>query len=156
VLLAVACKPEATPTTSAGSVSPFAPPVEVSEADFDTIDATVKENKGKVVLIDMWATWCGPCRATFPQFGSLPKRFSEKGLVCISVSLDKTSPRPTYKPDEVLKFLKGNKATFRNVVLTGSTSKLSTRYGYEGYIPYKVMFDKTGNRIDVADMDEEE
>jgi thiol-disulfide isomerase/thioredoxin len=42
--------------------------------------------KGKVVLIDFWATWCGPCRMTLPGLASLHSRFAEKGLVVVGVT----------------------------------------------------------------------
>jgi thiol-disulfide isomerase/thioredoxin len=127
----------------------------MTEADFDGIDAFVNQNKGKVVLLDVWATWCPPCQATFPEFVSLHKMYADKGLVCISMSLDKISPRPTYKPDAVLRFLKSNKATCRNFVLTGDPKKLGY-YGYEGYIPFKLLIDKSGKHINVSGLDEEE
>ena len=50
----------------------------VSSADF----------KGKVVLLDFWATWCPPCRMEIPDFVELQKTYGEKGLVVVGVSLD--------------------------------------------------------------------
>jgi thiol-disulfide isomerase/thioredoxin len=44
---------------------------------------------GKVVLIDFWATWCGPCREALPRIRSIAHKFSEQPLVVISISLDK-------------------------------------------------------------------
>lgn len=50
----------------------------VSSADF----------KGKVVLLDFWATWCPPCKAEIPGFVELQKTYGDKGLVVVGVSLD--------------------------------------------------------------------
>jgi len=44
--------------------------------------------KGKPVLLDFWATWCPPCRASIPGIESLHKKYSGKGLVVLSISLD--------------------------------------------------------------------
>ena len=43
---------------------------------------------GKVVLVDFWASWCAPCRASFPAFARLHEEFGPKGLVIVAVSVD--------------------------------------------------------------------
>lgn len=45
--------------------------------------------KGKVVVLDYWATWCAPCRIEFPHLDKLQGRLADKGLVVIAVSLDR-------------------------------------------------------------------
>jgi thiol-disulfide isomerase/thioredoxin len=47
------------------------------------------ELQGKVVLVDFWATWCGPCREALPRVQNISKRFAGQPLVVLSVSLDK-------------------------------------------------------------------
>lgn len=150
IVIASGCK-------SDESTAQSGPPVEMAEVEFDAIEAVLKESKGKVVLIDVWATWCGPCRSTFPEFVNLHKKFVDRGLVCMSVSIDMLDPRPEYKPERVMEFLKSKKAAFRNFVLkSDKKDELSSRLGLGGGIPYKVMFDKKGNRIDISDMEEHE
>jgi thiol-disulfide isomerase/thioredoxin len=54
----------------------------VKSSDFD----------GKVVILDFWATWCPPCKAEIPGFIELQKKYGEKGLVVVGVSLDEQGP----------------------------------------------------------------
>jgi thiol-disulfide isomerase/thioredoxin len=46
--------------------------------------------KGKVILLDFWATWCGPCRAEIPNFVQLQQEYGAKGLVVLGFSVDDT------------------------------------------------------------------
>src|SRR5262245_46769570 len=62
--------------------------VELTEATAATIDRAVRERKGSVVLVDFWATWCGPCVERFPHLVGLHQKYGDLGLVCVSVSVD--------------------------------------------------------------------
>ena len=53
---------------------------------------TVSQLRGKVVLLDFWATWCGPCRLAIPHLNDLYRAYRERGLEIIGLSLDKGSP----------------------------------------------------------------
>ncbi|MCS6777773.1 MAG: TlpA disulfide reductase family protein [Chloroherpetonaceae bacterium] len=53
----------------------------------------LSELKGKVVLLDFWATWCGPCRESIPELVRLQERYGARGLQVIGVSVDDRSTR---------------------------------------------------------------
>ncbi|MGD1032183.1 MAG: TlpA disulfide reductase family protein [Opitutaceae bacterium] len=46
--------------------------------------------RDKVILVDFWASWCAPCRASFPAYGRIQSEFAARGLVIVAVSVDKT------------------------------------------------------------------
>jgi thiol-disulfide isomerase/thioredoxin len=64
----------------------MAPPFQINTIDGQHV--TMDSLAGKVVLIDFWATWCGPCRQALPHMQSIVKRFSGQPFVAISISLD--------------------------------------------------------------------
>jgi thiol-disulfide isomerase/thioredoxin len=65
----------------------MAPPFSITTIDGQHI--SLDSLAGKVVLIDFWATWCGPCREALPHIREIAHRFQEQPLVVISISLDK-------------------------------------------------------------------
>jgi len=70
---------------------PFAP--NFSLTDISGKKLSLSDYKGKVVLLDFWATWCGPCRIEIPGFVNLQNRYGSQGLVVIGISMD-DGPEP--------------------------------------------------------------
>ena len=88
---------EATDAEAAGSNGPAACPASAKPAnlsftvnDMNGKPVRLSSYKGKVVLLDFWATWCGPCKAEIPNFVSLQQQYGSQGLVVLGVSVDDT------------------------------------------------------------------
>lgn len=124
--------------------------VTMTEVKIDGLDKAVADQKKKVVLVDFWATWCGPCVKKFPHFVDTHKKYKDKGLVCVSVSMDPKGKEDKYDKDSVLKFLKDKGAAFPNFVLLGyqaDEEKVMKRFGLDGGIPFQALFSKDGKRV---------
>jgi thiol-disulfide isomerase/thioredoxin len=137
-----------TPPVAAGPTAPAGTggPVDLVQCRFDKVEAALTAAKGKVVLVDCWAVWCPPCVATFPKLVEKHQKYKDKGLVCLSVSLD--AGRNT--PDKVHAFLKERSATFQNFYLTdlrADDAKMDARFGKVEFIPHAVVFNKKGEKI---------
>ena len=130
----------------------------VDETEFNRL---LQECRGKVALIDFWATWCTECLELFPHTVELQERFGQRGLVVISVSLD--------DPDDesrVLASLVSNGAKFENVIsVHGGSDDSLKAFGLEdGSLPYIKLLDRSGQlhkafrssqgAIDVEQMDD--
>lgn len=77
-----------TPTSAARTASDFpqAPEFELTSLAGNKIN--LKDYRGKVVLLDFWATWCGPCKIEIPGFEQLQDKYGAQGLRIIGVSMD--------------------------------------------------------------------
>ena len=68
--------------------NPKAAPLAFTLKDVDNKDVKLASFKGKVLVIDFWATWCGPCKLEIPGFVDLQNRYGPKGLQFIGISVD--------------------------------------------------------------------
>ena len=98
---------------------------------------TVKlsDYKGKVVLLNFWATWCGPCKREIPDLVTLHNTYKKKGAVVLSIALDQQGTS-IVKP-----FVEKNKITYP--VLIGDTDVVQAYGNFTG-IPTTVVIDKKG------------
>jgi len=107
-------------------------------ADFTLSDVSGKSHslskyKGKVVLVDFWATWCGPCKAEIPHLADLYIKYKGQGFVILGVGLDKKASIERYLATTNVPY----------IVLVDEDSKSSKSYGVSG-IPRTIMVDKKG------------
>lgn len=92
--------------------------------------------KGKVVLVDFWGTWCGPCVAKLPETQSLHEKFADRGLVALGIHSDQSS-------DECEAFLEEHDYTFPVAVDSGKTAEAFAIDGWPTYF----LIDRSGKLV---------
>jgi len=100
-------------------------------------NVSLSSYKGKVVILNFWATWCPPCRAEMPSMETLYKSFNGQGLEILAVDIGEDSPT-------VQKFVRSNGYTFP--ILLDSSKKISSIYGIKA-IPTTYIIDREGKII---------
>ncbi len=117
------------------------PSIDFTLKDLDGTPVTLSSLKGKVVVVDFWATWCGPCRASFPYLQKVTDKYRNNPQVVI-LALDTWERQKDYAATvaNARKFLTDNKYTFRALIDEGMVDK----YEVEG-IPTKFIVDKSGS-----------
>jgi thiol-disulfide isomerase/thioredoxin len=134
--------------------------VELKLQSWEETSKLIDSHKGKIVVVDFWATSCLPCRREFPHLVALQKAYPDK-VACVSVSLDysgrKSRPPETYH-EPVLEFLQQQQATIDNVLSTDDPDELEQRLKLAP-IPLVWVYDRDGQRrraFDNGDLEGEE
>ncbi len=126
--------PEAAPTHQTPHPTIGKPAPDFTLKSIDGKDVSLKGLKGKIVILDFWATWCGPCRKGLPTLMEVAKERARDGVVLWAVDLDE----PKSKVDNFLK-----KKGWNLPVLLDTKGKVSQKYGVGG-IPHTVIIDPNG------------
>ncbi len=125
------------------------PQVTLNNTTIEALMQTIEQYKGKVVLVDLWANWCVPCKKKFPHVVELAKTRAEDGLQVISVSLDALSYDLPEARSNSLEFLTQQQATFPNFLMTSNTDDLNAWEDKfpTGALPIYHIYDRQGKRI---------
>lgn len=128
--------------TSLKKIDPGNPAPDFSYADADGKIYTLADFKGKVLYIDVWATWCGPCIGEIPHLKELEKSFEGKDIAFVSISLDSDKDIEKWKTFVKEKQLEGIQLHANGDI----NSKIAKEYLING-IPHFILIGKDGKII---------
>jgi len=103
-------------------------------SQFGLVGELPRDLKGKVVLVDFWASWCAPCKVSFPALNDLAARFGPRGLVVVGINVDESK-------SAMQEFLRGTPARFP--VMHDAQQKLVQRVDVAA-MPTSFLIDASG------------
>jgi len=114
--------------------------VKLTEGDRETFAQIVSSHQGQVVLVDFWATWCGPCVKQFPHSIELAHKYRDRGFAVVTVSMNEPKER-----DAVLAFLVRQKADVENLLPRyGAGTEFLEAFDLRGDVPFYKLYDRRG------------
>ena len=112
--------------------------------DIDGREQRVDQRKGKVLVVNFWATWCEPCREEMPEFVKAQQTFGPKGLQFVGIAID--------QPDKIRQFSQDLKLNYPSLVGGYGALELSKTLGNKIMaLPFTVIVDRAG-RVAYAQM----
>ena len=115
---------------------PF-PDISLKSPDDNDVSISDIAGKGKYVLLDFWAAWCGPCRNANPYIVELYKRYKDKGFEIVGISLD-------HNKDAWLKAIKDDNLIWYHMSDLGYWQSAAAKLYSVSSIPYAILLDKDG------------
>jgi thiol-disulfide isomerase/thioredoxin len=116
------------------------PAPELALPDLGGAEQKLSAYRGKVVLVNFWATWCAPCRKEMPALVKLQDEYGEKGFQVVAVTVDTESFH-----DKVIAYAKDAKLNFP--VWFGSTANLDP-FGFGTLLPSTAIVDRDGRIVE--------
>jgi len=113
-------------------------PLLLLSGDLFAANVNFDQYKGNVVYLDFWASWCGPCRNSFPWMERMQERYGKQGLKIIAVNLDQ-------EPALAKKFLQEFPVQFQ--VKYDPDGKIAEQFGVQA-MPTSFLIDRTGKKIE--------
>jgi len=102
--------------------------------------ATLEQWRGRVLVVNFWATWCAPCREEIPVFVRLQERHGGRGLQFVGIALD--------QPDKVAEFAREFRINYPLLMGGLDTMELLRQAGNRaGVLPYTLIIDRRGNVV---------
>lgn len=121
-------------------------PSNVTDAEFEMIDGSkskVADRKGKVVLINLWATWCGPCRGEMPHLVELQNTYGDSGFTVLGLDIGAYDGKPE-KVEDIQRFAASMKLNYELARIPGELVGKFNRVSNFNAVPQSFLIDREG------------
>jgi thiol-disulfide isomerase/thioredoxin len=108
--------------------------------DLEGRDQSISQWRGQPLVVNFWATWCGPCREEIPELVKMQQKYSDNGLQFVGISIDQI--------DKTNEFAEKFKMNYPVLIGTFDTIEISRQAGNaKGVLPYTVILDRKGRIV---------
>jgi thiol-disulfide isomerase/thioredoxin len=132
---------------SGGASSAAAPEDSLEIPSLDGASVSIDHYKGKVVLVNFWATWCAPCRTEIPWLIEFNQKYGPKGMVILGVAMDDEGNNVVQPWVQSQRFdVNGHPEPMNYQILLGNT-KVADKFGGILGMPTSMIYSRDGKRI---------
>jgi len=143
----VGCKQKEGQNASSSSSGAAAPETSVMIPNVDGSTVSVDQYKGKVVLVNFWATWCEPCKTEIPWLIEFNHKYGPKGLVILGVAMDDDGKKVVEPWVKMQRFdVKGTQDPMDYPILLGN-DKIADKFGGILGLPTSMLYSRDGRKI---------
>lgn len=129
------------PAANAGDMPDAAPLFAATLTDLDGKPVAVKDLRGKPLLVNFWARWCGPCRVEIPEFTKVQRQMKDKALVVVGIGLED-------KPETVREFARAYEMEYTVLLAKDQGLPLLRALGNtKAALPYTLAIDRNGKVV---------
>ncbi len=150
LLLLGGCKSSSVPQTAGTAGAPTAvaaPETTMTLPGLDGMDATVAQYKGKVVLVNFWATWCQPCKEEIPLLIESNEKYGPKGFVILGVAMDTEGKKIVEPWVRDQRFTVNGQPEAMNYKILLGDDNIADKFGGLIGMPTSMLYSRDGKRV---------
>jgi thiol-disulfide isomerase/thioredoxin len=137
----------AAPGANRGTSASGAPEASLAIPTLDGSTTSLDQYKGKVVLVNFWATWCDPCKTEIPWLIQFNQKYGPKGLVILGVAMDDEGKKVVEPWVKMKRFdVNGQQAAMDYPILLGN-DKIADKFGGILGLPTSMLYSRDGKKI---------
>jgi thiol-disulfide isomerase/thioredoxin len=147
VLLGGCKRGQAAQADAAAAASNAAPEASLSIPTLDDMTTSINQYKGKVVLVNFWATWCDPCKKEIPWLIKANEAYSSRGLVILGVSMDDDGKKVVEPFVKQRHFDVDGKSEVMNYPILLGSDAISEKFGGLLGLPTSMLYSRDGRKL---------
>lgn len=134
------------PSAGASTATPAEAPT-VSIQDLNGKEIRIQQYKGQVVLVNFWATWCGPCKVEIPWMIEFQQKYSPRGFTILGVSMDEDGKKAIQPFLDKERFDVGGQQMAMNYPILLGSDAIGEKFGGILGLPTTMLFNRDGKKV---------